>query len=93
VLPVLGGAVLGGPIGGVTMLLISQVFRKSLSTLGESYYRVSGQWEKPAVERIQRTQVDSARFKDCEKELAETLKNLPLPAEFPPPATPQGPAR
>jgi uncharacterized protein YhdP len=85
VLPVLGGAVLGGPIGGVTMLLISQVFRKPLSTLGESYYRVSGQWEKPAVDRIQRNQVESARFKDCEKELAETLDKLPAPAEFPAP--------
>jgi uncharacterized protein YhdP len=93
VLPILGASVLGGPIGGVTMLLISQVFRKPLSTLGESYYRVSGQWEKPAVDRIQRSQVDTGRFKDCEKELAETLKNLPVPAEFPPAVEPAPPTQ
>lgn len=93
VLPIVGASVLGGPIGGVTMLLISQVFRKSLSTLGESYYRVSGPWEKPAVDRVERKQVDTARFKDCEKELAETLKNLPVPPEFPPSAEPVSPVQ
>ncbi len=69
-----GGAVLGGPVGGVTMLLISQIFRKSLSTLGESYYRVSGGWDQPAVVRVQRSEVDAAAFKDCERELAAALQ-------------------
>jgi uncharacterized protein YhdP len=68
-----GGAVLGGPVGGVTMLLISQIFRKPLSTLGESYYRVSGGWDQPDVVRVQRSEVDAVAFKDCERELAAAL--------------------
>ena len=69
-----GGVVLGGPVGGVTMLLISQLFRKPLSTLGESYYRVSGGWDKPEVLRVQRGDVDAAAFKDCEKEVTAALE-------------------
>ena len=69
-----GGVVLGGPVGGVTMLLISQLFRKPLSTLGESYYRVSGGWDKPEVLRVQRSEVDTAAFKDCEKEVTAALE-------------------
>lgn len=69
-----GGAVLGGPVGGVTMLLISQIFRKPLSTLGESYYRVSGSWDQPEVARVQRNELDAAAFKDCEREVAAALQ-------------------
>ena len=86
----IGGVVLGGPVGGVTMLLISQIFRKPLSALGESYYRVSGKWDKPVIDRIQHSQVDTAAFKDCEQELATTLQALPVPAEGSAPA-PQRP--
>jgi uncharacterized protein YhdP len=69
-----GGAVLGGPVGGVTMALISQLFRKPLSTLGESYYRVTGGWDQPDVVRVERSQVNSAAFKDCEKEVVAALE-------------------
>lgn len=88
----IGGVVLGGPVGGVTMLLISQIFRKPLATLGESYYRVSGKWDKPVVDRIQRSQVDAGAFKDCERELAATLQALPAPSGTgaPTPARPPG---
>jgi len=91
-----GGVVLGGPVGGATMLLISQIFRKPLSTLGESYYRVSGGWDDPDVERIQRSDVDAAAFQDCEKEVTAALG--PAPAAPPedaaqPPAGPPAPAK
>ncbi len=78
-----GGAVLGGPVGGVTMLLISQIFRKPLSTLGESYYRVSGDWDEPQVARIQRGDVDAAAFKDCERDVEKALRELAPPAALP----------
>lgn len=68
-----GGVVLGGPVGGATMLLISQLFRKPLSTLGESYYRVSGGWDEPAVVRMNRTDIDASAFKDCEQEVETAL--------------------
>lgn len=69
-----GGAVLGGPVGGVTMALLSQLFRKPLSTLGESYYRVTGGWDQPDVARVERNQVQIAAFKDCEKEVVASLE-------------------
>jgi uncharacterized protein (TIGR02099 family) len=69
-----GGAVLGGPVGGATMLLVSQLFRKPLSTLGESYYRMTGTWDEPLVTRIERGEADTSAFKDCERELAATLQ-------------------
>jgi uncharacterized protein YhdP len=68
-----GGAVLGGPVGGVTMALLSQLFRKPLSTLGESYYRVTGGWDEPDVVRVERNQAQTAAFKDCEKEVVAAL--------------------
>jgi uncharacterized protein (TIGR02099 family) len=71
-----GGAVLGGPVGGATMLLVSQLFRKPLSTLGESYYRMTGTWDEPVVTRIQRGDADTSAFKDCERELAATLQAI-----------------
>jgi uncharacterized protein (TIGR02099 family) len=87
-----GGAVLGGPVGGATMLLISQLFRKPLSTLGESYYRMTGPWDAPVVTRIQRSEADVSEFKDCERELAATLQaieDLPEAAILPGPAESQ----
>jgi uncharacterized protein YhdP len=82
-----GGAVLGGPVGGATMLLVSQLFRKPLSSLGESYYRMSGSWDEPVVTRIQRGEVDASAFKDCERELAATLQAIEEMTGGVPPAT------
>ncbi len=69
----LGGAVLAGPGIGATMLLISQIFRRPLSALGESYYRVVGAWDNPAVNRVQRSEVDIQPFRNCEQYLARVL--------------------
>jgi len=76
----LGGAVIAGPGVGVTMLLLSQIFRKPLSALGEAYYRIDGSWDQPAVNRVQRAEVDMTRFRDCERYLAEVLPELVPPA-------------
>lgn len=78
-----GGAFLGGPGVGVTMLLLSQVFRKPLSALGETYYRIDGPWDQPAVRRVQRGEVDMTPFRDCERYLAEVLPELPELPELP----------
>ncbi len=67
----LGGVVLGGPGVGAAAFLISQIFRKPLSSLGESYYQISGSWDNPDVTRIQRTQLDTKRFRECEQYLLE----------------------
>lgn len=84
-----GGAVLGGPVGGVTMLLISQLFRKPLSTLGETYYRVTGGWDKPSVNRVERAQLDASEFKDCEQEVAAALQKEQQAAPPQAPAQPR----
>ena len=69
----IGGTVVGGPAIGAGLLIFSQIFRKPLSTLGESYYRVSGTWEEPQIDRVQRAEVDLEPFRDCEQYLAQVL--------------------
>ncbi len=78
------GGFMGGPVVGGTILLMSQIFRKPLSTIGESYYRISGGWEKPVVERVQRSEIDLSPFRDCERYLTEVLQQLPPEAGIAP---------
>jgi len=78
------GGFVGGPVVGGTVLLISQIFRKPLSSLGESYYRVTGAWDQPVIDKVQKSDVDITPFKDCERYLAEALKELPPEAELSP---------
>jgi|GEM_PF-618509 len=78
-----GGAVVGGPVVGAAMLLFSQIFHKPLSTLGESYYRVTGSWDDPAIEQIHGSDLDVAPLRNCKAYLAdaitESLKDSPAP--------------
>ena len=69
----IAGAVVGGPAVGAAVLLLSQIFRKPLSSLGESYYRIYGSWEDPEIERVQASEVDITPFRNCERYLAEVL--------------------
>jgi uncharacterized protein (TIGR02099 family) len=73
----IGSAVVGGPVIGGAALLVAQIFRKPLSSLGESYYRVTGSWDAPVVAKVQRSEVDVTPFRDCERYLAEALSQLP----------------
>lgn len=90
----LGGAVVGGPGVGAAMLLISRIFRKPLSQIGESYYEIQGSWDAPDIDKIQRVDVDTTRFSDCEALLPEVVPEavlVPLPsAEVAPEAPKQG---
>jgi len=69
----LGGAVVAGPAAGAAVLLFSQIFRKPLSQLGESYYRVTGSWEDPVVEQLQGSEVGVTPLKDCDAYLEDAL--------------------
>jgi len=69
----IGGAVVGGPAGGAAMLIFSQIFRKPLSQLGESYYRVTGSWDDPAVQQLQGSEVNVTPLKNCETYLEDAL--------------------
>lgn len=50
-LPV-AGALAGGPAVGAALLLFSQVFKEPLKGITRGYYRITGPWENPKVERI-----------------------------------------
>ncbi|HLS81071.1 MAG TPA: AsmA-like C-terminal region-containing protein, partial [Steroidobacter sp.] len=50
-LPV-AGALAGGPAVGAALLLFSQVFKEPLKGITRGYYRITGPWEDPTVERI-----------------------------------------
>jgi uncharacterized protein (TIGR02099 family) len=48
----IAGALAGGPVGAAGALLFSQLFKGQLQGLARAYYRVTGSWADPVVERI-----------------------------------------
>jgi uncharacterized protein (TIGR02099 family) len=50
-LPV-AGALAGGPAVGAALLLFSQVFKEPLKGMTRGYYRITGPWDEPVVERV-----------------------------------------
>ncbi len=50
-LPV-AGALAGGPVVGAAVLLFSQVFKEPLKGITRGYYRITGPWDDPVVERV-----------------------------------------
>lgn len=58
-LPV-AGALAGGPAVGAALLLFSQVFKEPLKGMTRGYYRITGPWDNPQVERV-----DASAAKDA----------------------------
>jgi uncharacterized protein YhdP len=58
-LPV-AGALAGGPVVGAAVLLFSQVFKEPLKGIARGYYRITGPWDDPNVERVDAAQVKEA---------------------------------
>lgn len=50
-LPVVG-VLAGGPVVGAAVLLFSQVFKEPLKGIARGYYKITGPWESPIVERV-----------------------------------------
>lgn len=50
--PALAGALAGGPVIGAAVLLFSQVFKEPLKGITRGYYRITGPWDDPVVERV-----------------------------------------
>jgi uncharacterized protein (TIGR02099 family) len=50
------GAVVGGPVVGAALLLFSQIFKEPLKGATRGYYRITGPWDDPTVEQIERAQ-------------------------------------
>jgi uncharacterized protein (TIGR02099 family) len=42
----------GGPVVGAAVLVFTQVFKQPLKGLARGYYRITGSWDSPIVERI-----------------------------------------
>jgi uncharacterized protein YhdP len=58
-LPV-AGALAGGPVVGAALLVFSQIFKQPLKGVARGYYRITGSWENPTVERVEANQVKKA---------------------------------
>jgi uncharacterized protein (TIGR02099 family) len=58
-IPVAGGLV-AGPIGVAAVLLFQQVFKQPLKGLARGYYRITGSWDNPTVERIKSAEAAAA---------------------------------
>jgi uncharacterized protein YhdP len=54
------GAIAAGPAIGAALLLFSSVFKEPLSGLTRGYYRITGSWDQPKVERIGASQAKEA---------------------------------
>jgi uncharacterized protein (TIGR02099 family) len=46
------GAIAGGPAVGAALLLFSQVFKERLQGVTRGYYRITGSWDEPQIQRI-----------------------------------------
>lgn len=58
-LPV-AGALAAGPAVGAALLLFSQVFKEPLKGIARGYYRITGPWDDPTVERVDAAQIKEA---------------------------------
>jgi uncharacterized protein YhdP len=56
----LAGALAGGPVVAAAVLVFTQVFKQPLRGLARGYYRISGGWDNPTVERIKSADVAAA---------------------------------
>jgi uncharacterized protein (TIGR02099 family) len=54
------GALAGGPAVGAALLLFSQVFKEPLKGMTRGYYRITGPWDNPNVERVDATDAKDA---------------------------------
>jgi len=48
----IAGALAGGPVVAGVVLLFTQVFKQPLNGLTRAYYRITGGWDNPTIERI-----------------------------------------
>jgi uncharacterized protein (TIGR02099 family) len=57
-----------GPVVGGAVLLFTQVFKQPLKGLVRGYYRITGSWDNPTVERIKSAEAPSATAETPPKE-------------------------
>ena len=78
---------LGGPAVGAAVLLFSTVFKEPLSGLARGYYRITGSWEQPKVERIGAAAAREAESASAIPNLPPNPTAVPVPAVIAPPTS------
>jgi uncharacterized protein YhdP len=58
-LPV-AGTLAGGPVVGAALLVFSQIFKEPLKGMARGYYRITGTWENPVVQRVEASEIKKA---------------------------------
>jgi uncharacterized protein YhdP len=53
-------ALAGGPVAAGVVLLFTQVFKQPLKGLARGYYRITGSWDNPTVEKIKGSEAAAA---------------------------------
>ncbi|HEX4151534.1 MAG TPA: YhdP family protein [Steroidobacteraceae bacterium] len=67
-----------GPVVGGAVLLFTQVFKQPLKGLVRGYYRITGSWDNPTVERIKSTGAPAEAAKEAVKDAArDAAKEAP----------------
>ncbi|HLW25366.1 MAG TPA: YhdP family protein [Steroidobacteraceae bacterium] len=57
----------GGPVVGAAVVLFTQVFKQPLKGLVRGYYRITGSWENPTVERLKGADAAAAATAEAPK--------------------------
>ena len=65
-LPV-AGALAGGPVVGAALLVFSQIFKEPLKGITRGYYRITGSWDNPVVQRVEDSDKKKAEKKESKK--------------------------
>jgi uncharacterized protein (TIGR02099 family) len=64
------GTVVGGPVVGAALLLFSQIFKEPLKGATRGYYRITGPWEDPKVEQIDKNKAGQSVDTESAKSVA-----------------------
>ena len=76
------GTLAGGPAVGAALLVFSQLFKEPLKGIARGYYKISGSWDNPNVQRLEGADVKEARA--ATEQVREEAK-VPAPQPAPTP--------
>ena len=63
----LASTLAGGPVVGAAVLVFSQVFKQPLKGLARGYYRITGSWDNPTVERVKSDEAAAATRRESKE--------------------------
>jgi uncharacterized protein (TIGR02099 family) len=64
-LPV-AGALIGGPVVGAAILAIEHIFKGTISDITQYHYTITGSWDNPLIESIEKKSLDAETGKEAE---------------------------